>query len=233
MDLAGLPLRAERFYRDNESICRLGEQALRIDLRRKRVELSSGGAAPFDHLILATGARPRPLEIPGARSRRRPRPAQHRRRAGDSRTARAGPARRGDRRGIHRPGDRRHRARAGRRGRRSSRSPIGRWARAVSPSMSSFFLEAHQAFGATFRLGVGVAAIKGAAGAAEAVDPVERRAPAGGRRHRRRRRARRGPARARGGPGLRQRRRRRRMARRFRSGRLRNRRLRAIPPRIR
>ena len=36
--------------------------------------------------------------------------------------------------------------------------PLGR---AVSPNMSDFFLEAHKAFGATFRLGVGVNAIRG------------------------------------------------------------------------
>src|SRR6202034_4773886 len=36
--------------------------------------------------------------------------------------------------------------------------PMGR---AVSPIMSDFFLSAHAAFGARFRLGVGVAAIKG------------------------------------------------------------------------
>ena len=44
--------------------------------------------------------------------------------------------------------------------------PLGR---AVSPSTSDFFLDAHQAFGARFRLGVGVNAIEGANGAANAV----------------------------------------------------------------
>ena len=32
----------------------------------RRVELGADGAEPFDHLILATGARPRPFAIPGA-----------------------------------------------------------------------------------------------------------------------------------------------------------------------
>ena len=39
--------------------------------------------------------------------------------------------------------------------------PLGR---AVSNLTSAFFLDAHRAFGATFRFGVGVAAIEGAAG---------------------------------------------------------------------
>ena len=66
MDLAGLPLRAEQFYREKQIDLRLGVQATRIDLAARRVELGAGGAEPFDHLILATGARPRPFAIPGA-----------------------------------------------------------------------------------------------------------------------------------------------------------------------
>jgi len=41
MDLAGLPLRAESFYRDHDIELRLGVQALRIDLSAKRVELGA------------------------------------------------------------------------------------------------------------------------------------------------------------------------------------------------
>ncbi len=66
MDRAGLPLRAEQFYREKQIDLRLGVQATRIDLAGRRVELGAGGAEPFDHLILATGARPRPFTVPGA-----------------------------------------------------------------------------------------------------------------------------------------------------------------------
>ena len=45
--------------------------------------------------------------------------------------------------------------------------PMGR---AVSPTMSAFFLEAHQAFGASFRLATGVAAILGEGGRAKTVE---------------------------------------------------------------
>lgn len=44
--------------------------------------------------------------------------------------------------------------------------PLGR---AVSAPMSSFLLEAHRAFGAKFRFGVGLASIEGSSGEAEAV----------------------------------------------------------------
>jgi 3-phenylpropionate/trans-cinnamate dioxygenase ferredoxin reductase subunit len=66
MDRAGLPLRAEQFYREKQIDLRLGVQATRIDLAGRRIELGADGAEPFDHLILATGARPRPFAIPGA-----------------------------------------------------------------------------------------------------------------------------------------------------------------------
>jgi len=65
VDPAGLPLRAEKFFADNRIDLRRGEKALRIDRGSKRVELSSDGGAPYDHLILATGARQRVLRIPG------------------------------------------------------------------------------------------------------------------------------------------------------------------------
>ena len=65
MDLAGLPLRAEKFFLDHRVDLRLGEKALRIDRTGRRLELSSGGSLAYDHLILATGARQRVLRAPG------------------------------------------------------------------------------------------------------------------------------------------------------------------------
>ena len=168
MDLAGLPLRAERFYREKDIDLRLGERARRIDLASKRVELASGRAEPFDHLILATGARPRPLPIPGL-----------------GLDGALGLRSIADTQAI------RERLKAGRRvvvvgagfiGLEVAAAALALGAevavveiaerplgRVVSPIMSSFFLAAHRAFGAAFHLGVGVAAIEGADGAAEAV----------------------------------------------------------------
>ena len=61
-----LPLRPENFYADNEIDLRLGVVAVRIDLREKAVVLAEGAAIPFDRLLLATGADPVRLTIPGA-----------------------------------------------------------------------------------------------------------------------------------------------------------------------
>ena len=133
----------------------------------RRVELGAGGAEPFDHLILATGARPRPFAIPGAELdgvltlRNIADAAAIRERLG--------------------PGRRVVVIGAGFIGLEIAATalavggevtvveiarPLGR---AVSPPTSDFFLDAHQAFGARFRLGVGVNAIEGAKGAAAAV----------------------------------------------------------------
>src|SRR5277367_6214410 len=65
MDLAGLPLRAEKFFIDHRVDLRLGEKAMRIDRPGGFVELSSGASVPYDQLILATGARQRVLHVPG------------------------------------------------------------------------------------------------------------------------------------------------------------------------
>ena len=167
MDRAGLPLRAEQFYREKQIDLRLGVQATRIDLAARRVELGAGGAEPFDHLILATGARPRPFAVPGAELdgvltlRNIADAAAIRERLG--------------------PGRRVVVIGAGFIGLEIAATalavggevtvveiarPLGR---AVSPPTSDFFLDAHQAFGARFRLGLGVDAIEGAKGAAAAV----------------------------------------------------------------
>lgn len=45
---------------------RLGVQAVQIDLAQRAVRLADGAAVPFDVLALATGARPRTLQVPGA-----------------------------------------------------------------------------------------------------------------------------------------------------------------------
>lgn len=168
MSRDGLPLRAEQFYRDNDIDLRLGEHVTRIDLRARRVDLASGASAAFDHLILATGARPRPFEVPGADlggvlGLRNIVDAQAIR-------ERLGPGRRvvvigagfigleiaatalalGGDVTVVEIADR----------------PLGR---AVSPLTSAFFLDAHATFGAKFRFGAGVAAIEGTSGETEAV----------------------------------------------------------------
>src|SRR6202789_4305362 len=159
MDLAGLPLRAEKFFIDQRIDLRLGEKATRIDRPGKLVQLSSGVSARYDHLILATGARQRVLHVPGIDlegvfSLRAIRDAQAiRENLGAGRRvvvigagfigleiAATALALGGEVTVVE------------------IARPLGR---AVSPEMSDFFLSAHREFGAKFSLGVGVSAIHG------------------------------------------------------------------------
>ena len=57
----------EDFYRQHGIELRLGCTVAAVDAELKDLSLASGGAFGFDNLIVATGARPRTLDIPGAR----------------------------------------------------------------------------------------------------------------------------------------------------------------------
>ncbi len=61
-----VPLRDESFYRDNGIDIRLGSDVADLDLRAREVQLSSGERIAYDRLLLATGAEPVRLAIPGA-----------------------------------------------------------------------------------------------------------------------------------------------------------------------
>ncbi|MBZ9966148.1 NAD(P)/FAD-dependent oxidoreductase [Mesorhizobium sp. BR1-1-2] len=60
------PLRGEAFYTGNAVDYRPGVRIDRIDAGSRRLKISGGGELAFDHLILATGSRPRLLPLPGA-----------------------------------------------------------------------------------------------------------------------------------------------------------------------
>lgn len=60
------PLRGEAFYTGSAIDYRPGLRVERIDVASRRLEIS-GGVLPFDRLILATGARPRLLPLPGSK----------------------------------------------------------------------------------------------------------------------------------------------------------------------
>jgi 3-phenylpropionate/trans-cinnamate dioxygenase ferredoxin reductase subunit len=169
MEAEGLPLRAAQFYVDKDIDLLLGEQATRIDRRAQRIELGSGGSLDYGHLVLATGARQRPLDVPGIdldgvlvlRDLTDARMLRERLEA----------ARRIVVVGAGFIGLEIAATAAGL-GRdvtvvEVSPRPLGR---AVSPATSAFFLEAHQAFGAQMLLGVGVVALHGTDGAVSAVE---------------------------------------------------------------
>src|SRR5271168_3493980 len=143
MDIHGLPLRAEAHFREQ-----------RIDLR-----LGVGGSIPYGHLILATGARQRRLNAPGVDL-----PGVFALR--DIADATAIRERLGAKPKVVIIGagfiGLEIAATAASLGAEATVVEIARpMGRAVSPIMSDFFLREHAVFGARFRLGVGVAAIKG------------------------------------------------------------------------
>ena len=60
-----LSLRQESFYSDKEIELILGSEALSIDSAAKEVHLSNSSSLSYDKLLIATGGRPRKLEIEG------------------------------------------------------------------------------------------------------------------------------------------------------------------------
>ena len=61
-----IPLRPEEFYKDATIGLRLNTSVAAIDARKRCVVLGNGDQVPFDRLLLATGAEPVRLQIPGA-----------------------------------------------------------------------------------------------------------------------------------------------------------------------
>jgi apoptosis-inducing factor 3 len=61
-----MPLRPPEFYRDHGIDLRLRTEVGSIDARGRSVTLVDGKSVPFDKLLLATGAEPVRLDIPGA-----------------------------------------------------------------------------------------------------------------------------------------------------------------------
>jgi NADPH-dependent 2,4-dienoyl-CoA reductase/sulfur reductase-like enzyme/nitrite reductase/ring-hydroxylating ferredoxin subunit len=61
-----MPLRPDNFYVDNAIDLRLETEVAGIDVKARRVKLANADTVPFDRLLLATGAEPVRLEIPGA-----------------------------------------------------------------------------------------------------------------------------------------------------------------------
>jgi 3-phenylpropionate/trans-cinnamate dioxygenase ferredoxin reductase component len=159
MDIHGLPLRAEVFYRDHRIDLKLGVSATRIDRAARRVELADGASVPYAHLILATGARQRRLDIPGVDL-----PGVFALRNIADATVLRERIVEGVRVVVIGAGfiGLEVAASAAALGAKTTIVEVARpMGRAVSPVLSDFYASAHQAFGARLFLGVGVKAIRG------------------------------------------------------------------------
>ena len=65
-DRDGLSLRPDAFFAEYRIAVRSGTWAVAIDRAARRLRLGDGSDLAYDHLVLATGARNRPLPVPGA-----------------------------------------------------------------------------------------------------------------------------------------------------------------------
>ena len=61
-----MPLRSDDFYREAKIDLRLGVEVTSIDTKAKKVILAGGEGIPYERLLLATGAEPVRLPIPGS-----------------------------------------------------------------------------------------------------------------------------------------------------------------------
>jgi NADPH-dependent 2,4-dienoyl-CoA reductase/sulfur reductase-like enzyme/nitrite reductase/ring-hydroxylating ferredoxin subunit len=61
-----MPLRPDSFYAESDIDIRLKTDVSAIDARARQITLAGGGTVPYDRLLLATGAEPVRLPIPGA-----------------------------------------------------------------------------------------------------------------------------------------------------------------------
>ncbi|MFI1479955.1 NAD(P)/FAD-dependent oxidoreductase [Streptomyces sp. NPDC020747] len=65
-DGMGVTLVPESFYRERNIGLRLGDGVAAVDTTARVVVTGTGERVPYEHLVLATGARNRPLPVPGA-----------------------------------------------------------------------------------------------------------------------------------------------------------------------
>jgi NADPH-dependent 2,4-dienoyl-CoA reductase/sulfur reductase-like enzyme/nitrite reductase/ring-hydroxylating ferredoxin subunit len=59
-------LRSQEFYKEHDIDLRLGARVVAIDVAARDVQLADGSRRPYDALLLATGAEPVHLDVPGA-----------------------------------------------------------------------------------------------------------------------------------------------------------------------
>lgn len=66
VDLASLALESAEFYASHGVELELGVRATALEVSSRRLVLDNGARVEFEHLVIATGAAPRRLSVPGA-----------------------------------------------------------------------------------------------------------------------------------------------------------------------
>ena len=162
-DEVGLQIRPERFFADKQIDIRVGQRVTAIDRDQRRVSLETGEPLSYDHLVLATGARNRTLPgggtgLDGVVQLRTLVDAGQLR-------ARLAHAKRAVVLGAGFIGLE-FAAVAAKRGLEVTVVEMAPrpMARALSPAMSRFFAQAHEAMGVTFVFGAVVESLAGAEG---------------------------------------------------------------------
>ncbi|WP_205963398.1 NAD(P)/FAD-dependent oxidoreductase [Roseicella aquatilis] len=163
-----LALRPARFYAQQAIELRLGTRVAAVDRAAKRVLLPDGSALGYDRLILALGARPRELPLPGAQLRG----VLALRNIADADAVQAA-LRPGARLAVIGGGYIGLEAAASARALGAEAVVIEReervLARVAGRALSAFLEDAHRARGVTVLTGAAVASIEGEGGAARAV----------------------------------------------------------------
>ena len=159
-DLEGVELKPHHFYAEHGIDLRTGVRVEAVDRPGRTVRLSGGEAIPYAQLILATGARARPLPIPGIRLPG----ALELRTLADAEALKAAIAP-GVRLAVIGGGYVGLEAAASARSLGAEVVVIEResrlLARVACTTLSAFFYSLHQSHGVTFELGASVAALEG------------------------------------------------------------------------
>jgi apoptosis-inducing factor 3 len=66
MEADSLPLRSEKFYQEADIELLLGQSVTQVNPANKKIIFRNGESLTYDSLLLATGARPQELDVPGA-----------------------------------------------------------------------------------------------------------------------------------------------------------------------
>ena len=150
------------WYAEHQVDLRLGTAVTAVDRRAHEIVTADGSRVRYDKLLLATGATPRRLPVPGADLAGRALPAHPRRQRPLKAALRPGARVVIIGGGLDRAGDRRRGPHGRRRGDRARTRRAAAAARARDPESAQVFADLHTDHGVDLRCGVTAAAIRAA-----------------------------------------------------------------------